>query len=288
MDWTRDGRDWPNRAQSRFVDSRPHRWHVQVAGTGPALLLLHGTGAATHSWRDLLPILARHHMVIAPDLPGHGFTRLGTRRRSSLPSMAEDLWHLCDALGLAPRAAIGHSAGCAIALEMAQSRPGIGHVIGLNAALGSFDGPAAFLFPTMARMLAATPFVPVALAGVISATGGVSRLLEATGSRLDARGVALYRRLVAQPSHVEGAIEMMAQWSTRNLCARLPQIDTRTTLLYGAADRTVPPRISRGCAAALAAGEAVSLGPLGHLAHEEAPEAVAATILDRLGVSTPA
>ena len=48
------------------------RWHVQVAGDGPVLLLLHGTGAATHSWRDLLPLLAERFTVVAPDLPGHG------------------------------------------------------------------------------------------------------------------------------------------------------------------------------------------------------------------------
>ena len=72
--WAVEGRDWPNRDASRFVDVGRVKWHVQVMGSGPALLLLHGTGAATHSWRDLLPLLARDFTVIASDLPGHGFT----------------------------------------------------------------------------------------------------------------------------------------------------------------------------------------------------------------------
>ena len=50
------------------------REHVQRLGRGPSMLLLHGTGASTHSFRDLLPALAEHFDVLAPDLPGHGFT----------------------------------------------------------------------------------------------------------------------------------------------------------------------------------------------------------------------
>ena len=45
--WEHDGRDWPNREHSRFVTAAGLRWHVQVAGQGPDLLLVHGTAAAT-------------------------------------------------------------------------------------------------------------------------------------------------------------------------------------------------------------------------------------------------
>ena len=74
--WAVDGRDWPNRAQSRFVTAGRLRWHVQVFGAeeAPMLLLLHGTGAATHSWRAVAPLLAADFRVVAIDLPGHGFT----------------------------------------------------------------------------------------------------------------------------------------------------------------------------------------------------------------------
>ncbi|MBL6430924.1 MAG: alpha/beta fold hydrolase [Alphaproteobacteria bacterium] len=40
----------------------------------PALLLVHGTAASTHSFRDLMPRLSARFRVIAIDLPGHGFT----------------------------------------------------------------------------------------------------------------------------------------------------------------------------------------------------------------------
>ena len=64
-------------------------------GEGPDIVLLHGTGASTHSWRALIPLLAERYRVTAIDLPGHGFTRLGARMRSSLECMAEDIATLC-------------------------------------------------------------------------------------------------------------------------------------------------------------------------------------------------
>ena len=53
-------RTWPNAAHSRFVRAGGIVWHVQMWGHGPPLLLLHGTGAATHSWRGIAPLLAPH------------------------------------------------------------------------------------------------------------------------------------------------------------------------------------------------------------------------------------
>ena len=62
--WSREGRNWPNREHSRFVELGGIKWHVQVAGRGPVILLLHGTGAATHSWRDVLPLLAKDFTIV--------------------------------------------------------------------------------------------------------------------------------------------------------------------------------------------------------------------------------
>ena len=82
------------------------------------LLLLHGTGAATHSWRDLAPLLARDFTIVAPDLPGHGFTQAPESDRLSLPAMARAVAALLKQLALAPELIVGHSAGVAIALRM--------------------------------------------------------------------------------------------------------------------------------------------------------------------------
>ncbi|WP_156447556.1 alpha/beta fold hydrolase, partial [Blastomonas sp. CCH1-A6] len=120
--WEVEGQDWPNRAHSRFVRTAMLDWHVQIAGPENAavLLLVHGTGAATHSWRDLLPLLAKHYLVIAPDMPGHGFTRGRISGGQSLPGMAKALGELLKKLGHpAPAVIVGHSAGAAIGARLA-------------------------------------------------------------------------------------------------------------------------------------------------------------------------
>ena len=139
MDWARiDG--WPLRAASRQINGPVHRWHAQVTGNGPLLLLLHGAGGSTHSYRDVIPLLSDTYTVVALDLPGHGFTQLGGRARSGLDPMAEDVTRLCAQEGWQPEVIIGHSAGAAVALRMALTAHQPPHVIGLNAALGEFPG----------------------------------------------------------------------------------------------------------------------------------------------------
>ena len=74
LEW-RDWRDdWPLSRCSQFANSAGLRWHYQKLGQGPVMLLLHGTGASTHTWRDLVPLWASTFTVVSVDLPGHAFT----------------------------------------------------------------------------------------------------------------------------------------------------------------------------------------------------------------------
>jgi magnesium chelatase accessory protein len=277
MDWTVLAGQWPNAGASRFVAARPHRWHVQVMGPEDAavLLLLHGAGGATHSWRDLMPLLARRWRVVAPDLPGHGFTKLGALQRSGLDLMAEDVAALTDRLGLTPAAIVGHSAGGALALRMAERRPV--PVVGLNPALDNFKGMAGWLFPVMARALALNPLVAPTVARMTT-PGSVQRLIAGTGSRIDPVGLSCYRACVADSAHVDGALTMMAQWRLDGLRARLPRIGVPVLFLTGAEDRAVPPETAARAAAQMPNARCERLDGFGHLLHEEAPETVAGRI----------
>ncbi len=268
--------DWPHREHSRLILCPPHRWHVQVMGSGPDLLLIHGAGASSHSWRGLMPILAARHRVIAPDLPGHGWTRAGTRGRADLAPMAEDLDRLCDDQGWKPVAIVGHSAGALIALRMALNRPR--PVIGINAALGSFEGIAGWLFPALARVLTFTPFLPQVFSRASATTARISGLLASTGSPLDEQGVEFYRRLVARPDHVAGTLAMMAEWRLPPLTEALPGIAAPVLLITSDGDHAVPPANSVGAAARIPGAVHQSIKGYGHLVHEEVPEVVAGLI----------
>ncbi|MFZ5963595.1 alpha/beta fold hydrolase BchO [Thalassococcus sp. BH17M4-6] len=278
MDATRDLPGWPNSDCSSLITLRPHRWHVQQKGGGPTLLLLHGAGGSTHSFRDLLPGLAQDHHVVAVDLPGHGFSMLGTRHRSSLNAMAQDLAALCTDQGWQTTAIIGHSAGAAVALRLSQLLPGTPSVIGINPALEPFRGLAGIAFPIFARIIAMTPFVVDFALRSLARPGRVAALLENTGSKIDAEGCALYARLFRDKAHVDGVLLMMAQWKLDGLLADLPQLNTQCLFLTGSRDRTVPPVIAVEAADMMPNCEAQSLEDYGHLMHEEAPERIATLV----------
>jgi magnesium chelatase accessory protein len=67
--------EWDEPDRDGAVEAAGIRWQVRVAGRGPAVLLLHGSGASAHSWAGLGPLLESRFTVVAPDLPGHGGTR---------------------------------------------------------------------------------------------------------------------------------------------------------------------------------------------------------------------
>ncbi|SLN56523.1 Fluoroacetate dehalogenase [Roseivivax jejudonensis] len=278
MDFSRDLAGWPHAESSRQIPVRPHRWHVQVMGEGPDLLFLHGAGGSTHSWRDVMPRLADRYRCIAVDLPGHGFTRIATRFRSSLPFMAEDLGRLMAHEGWQPAGIVAHSAGAAVALRLAAAMDTPPRIVAFNPALEPFRGMAGLLFPMAARMIAMTPFATSLVRGALVAPERAAALLAGTGSRLDAEGVGYYRRLLRDRAHVEGALLMMSQWSLTGLLEDLPGIHAPTLILLGETDRTVPPDGARAAAARLPDARCETLPGLGHLAHEEAPDAAAERI----------
>lgn len=289
LDWDRDGRDWPLRETSRFVAAGGLRWHVQVSGQGPVVLLLHGTGAATHSWRGLAPLLAREFTVVAPDLPGHGFTTGRPAQGLSLPGMASALGALLVALGLGPTLVVGHSAGAAIAARMSLD----GHLpdaalVSLNGALATPPGLPALLFSPVAKLLAASSLVPKVFAWSVGDRAAVERLVTGTGSTLDASGIEFYGRLVRNTTHVAGVLEMMSQWDLAPLERDLSRLRARICLVVAGNDRAVPPSEGKRLAAVMPAAQLVTLPELGHLAHEEDPERIAGIIRESVRDSTAA
>lgn len=292
LDWERDGRDWPHRDHSRFIRAGNVRWHYQEFGKkGPVVLLVHGTGASTHSWRAVAPLLAKHFRVIVPDLPGHGFTTIVSEDRLSLRGMAHAVDQLLHHVDVRPALAAGHSAGAAILIRMCldqQIAPK--GLISFNGALLPFDGFAGQLFPMMANILFLNPFTPRFFAWSAGDRSRVERLIRDTGSTIDAQGIDFYQRLFTSPRHVASALGMMASWDLKPLLRDLPALKTPLLLVAGANDRAVPPETARRIKERLPAADVRELADLGHLAHEERPDLAAEIIVElarRVGVLPP-
>ncbi len=272
--WERDGRDWPNREFSQFVRAGGLHWHVQVMGDGPVLLLVHGTGASTHSWRALGPLLARDFTVVAPDLPGHGFTSVLSYDRLSLSGMARSLGKLLQALEVTPALAVGHSAGAAILVRMClDGRIAPRGLVSFNGAFLPFPGLAGQIFPPMAKLLFLNPLTPRLFTWGATDRSRVERLIVDTGSTIEPEGVTLYQRLFRSPPHVAGALGMMANWDLTRFLDDLPNLEPPFIMVVGTADRAVAPHTADRVRERLATAEIVTMEGLGHLAHEEQPEA---------------
>jgi magnesium chelatase accessory protein len=267
-------------------------WHVVVSGSGPALLLLHGTGASAHSWDPMWDAmsdsLAASHTVIAPDLPGHGRTSALTQP-ATLPAMSRAVAALCTALDVAPVAIVGHSAGVAVALDMvAAGLASPRAIIGFGAALVPPDRVYREWFaPVIAPI--ATSSLAARIGAALGAQPALSDLvLGAASSTLPAAQRDAYRALFASPSHVAGALAMMAAWDIAALLDRLATASLPpTTLVHGTRDAFVPLAALRTTVASLPTVTVVPWEGAGHLLHEEQPEAAVRVVTEALMASDP-
>jgi magnesium chelatase accessory protein len=287
LSWERHGSKWPNNVHSTFVVVDGQRWHVQRFGAGPELVLLHGTGASTHSWGKLAKELEAHFTLTIMDQPGHGFTSHPGTRRMSLDGFAQLVAGLLSHLGVSPLAIVGHSAGAAVAARMVLNGLAAPRmIIGINPALLPFPGPARVLFPAMARLFFTNPLMPRLLSWRARRLSVVERLMESTGSRLDADSIALYALLFRSPHHVEATLSMMANWQLEALFADLPHLSIPLDMIVGGRDMTISPEAAYRVAETIKHARVEIIQERGHLVHEEDPAAVARCI-EKL-VSSPA
>lgn len=92
------------------------------AGEGPALLLIHGIGDSSETWRELIPALARHYTVVAPDLLGHGSSDK-PRADYAIAAYACGMRDLLGVLGIDEVTVVGHSLGGGVAMQFAYQFP---------------------------------------------------------------------------------------------------------------------------------------------------------------------
>jgi pimeloyl-ACP methyl ester carboxylesterase len=109
--------------EPKFVEIHGMRQAVLDVGEGEeVLLLIHGMAGSAHTWRAVLPQLAKKYRVIAPDLIGHGQSSK-PRTDYSLGAFAVGLRDLLDELGVASATVVGHSLGGGVAMQFLYQHP---------------------------------------------------------------------------------------------------------------------------------------------------------------------
>ncbi|MBM7085690.1 alpha/beta fold hydrolase [Micromonospora humidisoli] len=216
------------------VDGSPV--HVLDSGTGPAVLMLHGSGPGTTgsgAWAATAQALGPSWRVLAPDHAGFGRTPVPVGSRGGLRLWTRQAAGLMDALGVGDYAVVGHSMGGAVALALAAEHPGrVTRVV----AVSTMGAPGASLSADLDALWAAP-------AGPTGARDMLSRLFldqalvtdAAVAARADAMlaGVAAYAGLFPPPRQ---------RWvDDLTLPARtLAAIRAPVLLVHGADDRVTP------------------------------------------------
>jgi 2-hydroxymuconate-semialdehyde hydrolase len=209
---------------------------VMESGTGPAVLMLHGSGPGTTgrgAWARTAQALGASWHVVAPDQAGFGRTPLPAGSRGGLRVWTEQAAGLMDALGVESYAVVGHSMGGAVALALAAARP---RQVTRVVAVSTMGAPGAPLSAELDAVWAAP-------AGPVGARDMLSRLVLdqalVTESAVEARaadmqaGASAFASLFPPPR---------ARWAEDlTLSAQtLAEVRAPVLLVHGAADRVTP------------------------------------------------
>jgi len=279
--------NWPLRELSNSVSVGQMEWHVQMAGSElsengakkPAALLLHGTGSSAHSWAELLPVLAKSHWVIAPDLPGHGFTISHQSEQLSLTLITHKLAELLRALGVEQiDSIIGHSAGATLGLQYSLLYPAPKRILGLNPSLVSLPSFYHSFLAPLINPIATSSFVSSMIADLLPFTSMIDKLLDSTNSKLNGIQRERYKLLFKQKNHINGSLNFMAATDIPNLLAHANEITSELTFLVANQDSWVQKEELLAVIHRYFPRSTVIQKDGGHLFHEANPDTALALI----------
>jgi pimeloyl-ACP methyl ester carboxylesterase len=252
------------------------------AGTGPAVVLLHGFASSIFTWRDVLPELARGHDVVAVDLPNSG----GSAIRPDLPPAAYPrlVMGLMDRLGLGRASLVGNSLGGGTAVLVAAQHPE--HVdrlvlidsVGYN--LAAKDRPwvlRAAGLPPVARLLEALPVRRAVVTRALRQVFFDDRLV--TADRIDEYVAPLLR-----PGAVPAGQALLAGSDDMGFPGVVAQVRAPTLVIWGREDRWVPVEDADRFLADIPGARKAVIEGCGHLPQEERPADVLKLLEDFLPV----
>ena len=271
-------------AESAFVESQDLRLHYRhwVPSGVPVgrIVLIHGFGSSTFSFRFLVPpLLERGWEVAAVDVPPFGYSDKAAEKLRLPTDRGRLLWAVPEALGWRdPVVLLGHSMGGLYATAMTEARPGAARALILLAGAVPTDGKAPAGAPFFAGLLGGF------LEGSLHSWASVKSQLEGFAGK----GVDIPDAMVdgyAAPYQVPGGVKGLLAWSQAGGQApvhperlRLPVL-----LVWGEKDNTVPPKTGRELNRLIPSSRLVLLPGLGHLAHELQPDQVNAVVVSFLG-----
>lgn len=276
------------------VQLHGHRVSFRRSGAGSALVLIHGITGSSRTWEEVIPPLAQHHTVIAPDLLGHGESAK-PRGDYSLGAYASGVRDLMIALGVDKATIVGHSLGGGVAMQFAYQFPERVERLVLVSSGGL--GGEVHLLLRAATLPAAEYVLPLLCAEPLRNAGAsIARLLGRVGLRPSrdleemALGFASLGDMEARQAFVHtvrGIMDMAGQRvSARDrlyLAASVP-----TLLLWGEHDRMIPVSHGREAHEAMPGSRCIVYEDAGHFPHRNHPWRFASDLLNFIDETSPA
>ena len=250
------------------------------AGSGPALILLHGLLGYSFSWRFTMPALAPYATVYAPDMMGAGFSDRPVGIDHSMRGTARRLLQFVERLGISSFDLLGTSHGGAVAM-MAAAECLSGN-FGLHIAATGAGGAGESVFGAWAAAGAvcrqqvwdgAVPADERAHAFFLSLLALLA--CTATAAAFPPGTLEGYMAPLAKPGLFEHALSIVRTWTTdlRELEATLPKLASIPTLLmWGSKDSAVYASSAAPLAKYFPNSELIVFPGVGHLPYEECPE----------------
>lgn len=255
--------------KSSFVETRRGaRVRVLEDGPtdGPPVVFLHGLSGLVDDTR-FLDLLARHHRVYAPELPGYGDST-GEELLEDMLDFSLHGWDVVVALGLGGQhpALIGHSLGGMIAAEMACLAPDSLSKLVLVDAFGLWldEQPIPDIFS----------FLPFEFGDYLFYDAARAATLLAGGTDL-ADAETLREFFVGNTRRLGTAGKILFPIPNRRLSKRLYRLVTETLVIWGEHDRLMSPVYASRWSALLPCARTVCLGAAGHMLPYEQPQALA-------------
>ena len=271
---------WPHYEYSKFFETDKFVWHYQLIGKpgNPIMLLIHGAGASSHSWASLIPKL-QEFQILAVDLPGHRFSKIKKGIKPKHDIIVRDLVVLFDALKIKPNVFVGHSIGAVIVLSLSDVYKGpLSSVVLINGALERFEGPAATIFPLMARVFYASPLTKYWIRLFNSAETSLRKFLSISGSNLNSKNIDYYVKLMTDEDHVTGTLAFISNWNIGDIEKRLKKVSVPTLFLAGMRDGIVNYKTSVRAHKKVSNAKIKLFKSEGHLIHEVSSAKIAKEI----------
>ena len=271
---------WPYYEYRKFLETDNFVWHYQLIGKpgNPILLFIHGAGASSHSWASLIPKL-QEFQILAVDLPSHRFSKIKKGIRHQHDIIVSDLVVLFDSIKIKPNVFVGHSIGAVIVLSLSDIYKGpLSSIVLINGALERFEGPAATIFPLMAKVFYASPLTKYWIRLFNSAETSLRKFLSISGSNLTSKSIDYYVQLMTDEDHVTGTLAFISSWSIGDIEKKLEKINVPTLFLAGMSDGIVNYKTSVRANKKASNSKIKLFENEGHLIHEVSSTKVAKEI----------